>query len=129
MPMMQVALVALNERFGLEGIQRLREADQVDLDAPFHDLTRALLDDRLPRGFDDFAGSMPIGMQRAISAAVRSAVDRGLPVTFAWAPGYDWELSLWDVADTEQTHGGMTVLIRSRYPADRHPLERTAGSA
>lgn len=128
MPMMQVALGALNERFAMRGIERMQSAE-VDLTAPFQELTRELLGDELPPGFDEFAGSMPVGMQAAISAAVRSAVDRGLPVTFAWAPGYDWELALWDVADTEQTHGGMTVLIRSRYPDDAHPLARGATSS
>lgn len=128
MPMMQVAFVHLNERFGRDGIEQLQSA-ALDFDAPFHELTRQLLGDRLPRGFDEFAGSMPLGMQRAIASAVASAVERGLPVTFAWAPAYDWELSLWDVADTEQTHGGMTVVIRSRYPGDVHPLVGSATGA
>lgn len=126
--MMQVALGALNERFAKHAIERVRAVD-VAFDAPFQELTQRLLGDDLPRGFDDFAGSMPVGMQRAIAAAISSAVERGLPVTFAWAPGYDWELALWDVADTEQTHGGMTVLIRSRYPDDPHPLGKSATSA
>lgn len=128
MPMMQVAFCALNERFDKRSIERMQGAD-IAFDQPFQELTRQLLGDDLPRGFDEFAGSMPVGMQRAISAAVSSAVERGLPVTFAWAPGYDWELGLWDVADTEETHGGMTVMIRSRYPDDPHPLgSRTTGS-
>jgi hypothetical protein len=56
-------------------------------------------------------------------SVIRSAVARSMPITFAWAPGYDYELSVWDVADTADTAGGITVLLRSRYPADPHPLE------
>lgn len=94
----------------------------MDLSAAFGELARSFLGADLPLGFDELLDRMPIGLQRAISAAAQTAVDRALPVTFAWAPGYDWELSVWDVADTDQSRGGMTMLIRSRYPADPHPL-------
>ncbi|HEU5083060.1 MAG TPA: hypothetical protein VFU14_06955 [Acidimicrobiales bacterium] len=127
MPMMQVALTGLNERFGKARLHELAGGD-LDLSAPFGELTRTLLGDELPRGFDEFVDTMPAGLQHGLVGALRSALERGLPVTFAWAPGYDWELTLWDVADTADTHGGLTVLIRSRYPGDAHPLGRaTAG--
>lgn len=122
MPMMQVALGGLNRRFDKAGVAQLTQAELGDT-ASFAELTRSLLDEDLPEGFDTFIDSMPVGLQRAIRAAVGSAVERGLPVTFAWAPAYDWEVSIWDVADTTQTHGGMTVVVRSRYPDDTHPLD------
>ena len=121
MPMMQVALHGLNERFGPDGVRELAGAE-LDVSAPCGELARAMLGDRLPAQFDAFAESMPKGLQAAVTGAVRSAVERGMPVTFAWAPGYDWEVSIWDVADTAETHGGTTILIRSRYPDDDHPL-------
>lgn len=122
MPMLQLAVSALNQRFDEEGVRKLAQAG-VDLRRPFGEMARSFLGEDLPPGFDEYVDQMPVGLQRAISAAVQTAVDRRLPVTFAWAPGYDWELSLWDVADTSQTRGGMTVLIRSRYPTDPHPLD------
>jgi hypothetical protein len=117
MPILQVAVSALNQRFDPAGVRELAESG-VDLGQPFGELARLLIGDDLPPGFDEFIEQMPIGLQRAIAAAAQTAVDRLLPVTFAWAPGYDWELSVWDVADTSQTHGGMTMLIRSRFPDD-----------
>jgi len=47
------------------------------------------------------------------------------PLTFAWAPGYDYELAIWHAPDTRETRGGITVLIKSRYPIDKHPLLRS----
>jgi hypothetical protein len=44
------------------------------------------------------------------------------PVTLAWAPGYDFEVTIWQAPDTAETPGGVTVLCKSRYPADPHPL-------
>lgn len=126
--MMQVALSGLNRRFDKAGVARLARAD-FDGSTSFSEMTRSLLEDDLPRGFDAFVDSMPVGLQRAIGAAVGSAIERELPVTFAWAPAYDWEVSIWDVADTAQTHGGMTVLVRSRYPDDTHPLDTGATGA
>ena len=37
------------------------------------------------------------------------------PITFAWAPGYDFEVSIWDY------DCGLTVFVRGRYPSDRRP--------
>lgn len=121
MPMMQVAIPYLNERFGPGRLEELAGM-QLDLDQSFGDLVASVVGRDLPQGFAAFIDTMPIGLQRAIIATAQSAVERQLPVTFAWAPGYDWELSMWDVADTTQTHGGVTMLIRSRYPDDPHPM-------
>jgi|RhiMetdeSRZDD1v2_1073273.scaffolds.fasta_scaffold00126_25 hypothetical protein len=36
-------------------------------------------------------------------------------ITFAWMPGYDYEITVTDVGDTKKTPGGITVFIRSPY--------------
>ena len=46
------------------------------------------------------------------------------PVTFSWTPGYDFELTIWDAPDTGRTRGGITVLLKSRYPGDTRPAPR-----
>jgi hypothetical protein len=60
-----------------------------------------------------------------IRAIMNYAVSTSPPtqITFAWSPGYDYELTIWHAPDTDATSGGITVLIKSRYPADTHPLK------
>jgi hypothetical protein len=74
-----------------------------------------------------YLDSMPEGIQEAIRAVIRSNLQRDnpLPITFAWQPGYDWELTINDVSNTEKTHGGITMIVRSRYPDDPHPMEQS----
>jgi hypothetical protein len=67
----------------------------------------------------------PEGLKEILRAAIRSAINRTppLPVTFSWAPGYDYELNIWEATGTATSPGGMTILMRSRYPADTHPAQ------
>jgi hypothetical protein len=67
-----------------------------------------------------FFMSWPEGLREALQAIVHSALSRTprLPVTFAWAPGYDYELTMYETPGTAEGPGGITILLRSRYPAD-----------
>lgn len=71
----------------------------------------------------EFIQSWPIGLQEAVRAALYSAVTRTprLPVTFAWAPAYDFELNIWEAGAIPDSDGGMSILLRSRYPGDAIP--------
>ena len=59
--------------------------------------------------------ALPAGHQAVIKAALYSAVTRGLPVTLAWAPAFDFSVAVWEVAGTAQSMGGMTLFIRGPY--------------
>lgn len=67
---------------------------------------------------ENYLSRWPAGIQRALIAALHSAVTRQppLPVTISWAPGYDFEIQIWEAAGTPTSRGGMTILLRSRYP-------------
>ena len=67
---------------------------------------------------------IPEGLQEAVRAIIHHALGTTPPthITFAWAPGYDYELSVWQAPDTRTSRGGITILIKSRYPDDEHPL-------
>jgi hypothetical protein len=73
----------------------------------------------------DYLDSIPSGIQEAIRAVIREDLQREnpVPITFAWQPGYDWELTVNDVSDTAKTRGGITMIVRSRYPHDLHPMD------
>ncbi len=69
--------------------------------------------------------AIPRGMQEALRAIIRDNLERevSLAMTFAWAPGYDYELQIWEAPGDDGSKGGITVLLRTRYPSDPHPTE------
>ena len=64
-----------------------------------------------------YINQMPKGIQEAIRGVIYHALSSKPPVqiTFAWAPAYDYEVTVYDVADTKTTRGGITVVVRSPY--------------
>ena len=126
MPRMQTAVTALNVSFGAE---RIGELDPAPF-APGGDGAESLSAALVQSGVDldaatrRYVDGWPSAQQAALRAALHEnlARDGRVPVTFAWAPGYDYELTIWDVRDTTETAGGITVLFKSRYPSDPHPL-------
>ncbi len=62
--------------------------------------------------------AIPDGVTEAFRGALQSAILRGVPVQIGWAPGYDYELSVWESKGTSTTIGAMTVFLRTRYPGD-----------
>jgi hypothetical protein len=108
----------LNQVFGRENIDRFSP----ELLAPGTTLASAAREFKLAVSDREMAylSSLPAGEQEALRAALYSALTRSprLPVTFAWAPGYDYELTVWEVPETKDTEGAMTILVRSPYPKD-----------
>lgn len=129
MPRMQTAVSALNASFGPEGI---RDIDPTPfLAGSGTSLSEALLATGvgIDRATAAYIEGWPSGIQAAVKAVIADNLmrDGTVPITFAWAPGYDFEVSIWDVLDTTETVGGITMLFKSRYPDDTHPL--SAGGA
>ena len=123
MPRMQTAVTALNVAFGAE---RIGDVDPATFTPGDGTLSAAFveagvdLEDETQRYIDGW----PSGIQAAVRATLHENLAREgrVPVTFAWAPGYDFEVTIWDVRDSTETAGGITVLFKSRYPSDPHPL-------
>ena len=130
MPRMQTAVTAMNATFGAD---RIGDLDPAPF-APGGDGEATLSAAFVAAGvdFDEATQRYVDGWPTAIQAAVRATVHENLtragrvPITFAWAPGYDYEVTVWDVRDSTETAGGMTVLFKSRYPSDTHPLAAEA---
>ena len=126
MPRMQTAVSAFNTSFGPARIAE-NDADVLapDSGASFSEaLVRSGVE--LDDATAAFVDRWPTGIQAAVRAVLADNLRREgtVPVTFAWAPGYDFEVSIWDVRDTAETAGGITILFKSRYPDDPHPLDR-----
>ena len=124
MPRMQTAVSAFNSSFGPQGIAEMdASAFAADADLSLSEsFQRAGVE--LEEATAAFVDSWPTGIKAALRAVLHDNLTRSgtVPVTFAWAPGYDFEISIWDVRDTAETAGGITILFKSRYPDDPHPL-------
>jgi hypothetical protein len=125
MPFAQVLCSYLNETFGPGEVdsrleERLRGGEDL---AELAGHLLADVPDRVRGRLVRYLSDMPSAMEAALKGVLVSNLDedKRRPVTFAWAPGYDWEMTVWDVADGE-TRGGITVLVRSRYPDDPSPV-------
>lgn len=112
-----------------ELVARLRDPDQLAL-------LRSLLSDGVSlaeiadqlalvphSGQKDFVDTTPASIQAAILAIAAENLARDEPkqMMFTWAPGYDWELHVWESSSSSISEGGITVQVRSRYPGDTHP--------
>ena len=66
--------------------------------------------------------SMPGSMRESVRSVIYHALTSkpAKPIVFSWAPAYDHELTIWE------TTCGISVLYKSRYPADGAP-KRTDG--
>jgi len=118
MPTFQTMVNRANALFHPDNIDQLdpaRVAPGMSISDPLKDRGIARSDRELA-----YFMSWPESLRDALQAIVRSALSRKprLPVTFAWAPGYDYELTMWEAPGTAESAGGITILLRSRYPAD-----------
>lgn len=70
----------------------------------------------------------PATIMEAQRAVVHANLKREEPygMTFAWVPGYDYEVNVWESPPTDATPGWITVLIKTRYPKDPHPITKQA---
>lgn len=125
MPMLQTVLGELNVHMGREKIREL--AKRKDMFAPGTDPDYGFLMEAHPQlisAWQELLKEMPLGIRTGLRAIIHHALSTSPPtqVTFAWAPNYDYEMTVWQAPDTKTTKGGITVLIKSRYPDDAHPI-------
>ena len=127
MPAMQTTLHGLNASFGPANVgNTAAQQAQFAHGAPYQQSLADLgsSDPVLNRALREYLKKMPGGISETLRSAIHYALGTTPPtnVTFAWAPAYDWEITVWQAPDTAQTKGGITVLVKSRYPDDAHPL-------
>ena len=124
MPVMQTMLHELNHKFGRDQIQAT--AARKDMYAPGQQIVGALIAGGTPLApaFKDYLAQLPGAIHETLRSVIHHALSTTPPthITFAWAPAYDYEITVWQAPDTRHTKGGITLLIKSRYPDDKHPL-------
>ena len=128
MPRHQALVAELNAAFGKDQVAQLVQrrsdfAQSKPLDTALTNLVakRGTVEYRT---FKSYLSKMPGSINEAIRGAIYYALGTTPPtlITFAWAPGYDYEVTVWQAPDTTETRGGITMLLKSRYPDDKHPL-------
>ncbi len=121
MPFYESFFRRLNPIFSDDGIANL-SPDDVDIDA--RDGLRQIATAagiETPAGAEAFFDSVPPAIGASLRAAARAAIQQGKPVTFSWAPAYDFEIHVWESQSIAGSPGGVTIQLRSRYPGDAHP--------
>jgi hypothetical protein len=127
MPAFQTLLSEINDGFGKEQIADLIARREAFAPGCALDVKQFFKEQsKLVKALDKYVKQMPASFREMLRAIIYHALSAkpATRITFAWAPGYDYELTMWDAPDTKATKGGITVLIRSRYPSDAHPLSR-----
>jgi hypothetical protein len=144
MPGYQVALGYLNQIYGDPALLQSSRTDLLALHSPKEDPEEAyqgLIDtaaqllrgggvvDEPIQGVDpstiaNLLGGLPPAIMEAGRAVIYRNLQREVPfgMTFAWAPAYDNEITVWESPPTNISPGWITVLIKGRYPADEHPV-------
>jgi hypothetical protein len=125
MPHLQTALGNLNVAFAHDNLAKL--AQHREAFAPGKPLAAGIVVDEkmaLQPYWKKYLSEIPPAMQEALRAIIYQALSTTPPtqITFAWAAGYDFELSVWQAPDTKTSKGGITILLKSRYPDDKHPI-------
>ncbi len=116
MPQLVALAAALNDKFAPDKIQAVDPAtlaSESDLFSAIEALGIDLSDNE-----KTFLEAVPDGQKQAIQGALQSAAARNTPVMFAWVPGYDFELRLFEARE----NGGatsMTMIFSSPYLRSR----------
>jgi hypothetical protein len=127
MPALQSVAVEINHAFSKREINKLVAIREKF--APGKPLDTSMFVKKgtpLYKAWSEYVSSLPESFQDMLRGVIYHALSTkpATQITFAWAPGYDYELSMWHAPDTRATKGGITVLIKSRYPSDTHPLSK-----
>lgn len=133
MPGLQTTTGYLNEAFNRGHIQDL--VARRDVFAPGHRLSAGLKlvlkgHPGLFKFLLPYIEELPASFQETLRNLAFFALSTKPPttITFSWTPAYDFELTIWDAPDAGRTRGGITVLLKSRYPGDAHPVPQRAAA-
>ena len=125
MPHLQTVLGTLNNAFSKDNIPKL--VKQREAFCPGKPIGAGIIVNAkmaLHADWIKYLDRIPGSIQETIRSVIYYSLGTTPPtqITFAWAPGYDYEVTIWQASDTRTSRGGITVLLKSRYPDDKHPL-------
>ena len=124
MPMFRVLLDHLDRKFNSDHIKET--AEQAGVFAPGKPLDAGFLvkaDTPHFKTFQGYLDKLPGSIRETLRGVMYYSLTSkpAVPINFAWAPAYDFEVTVWEFGC------GITVLLKTRYPADQTP-NRTDGA-
>lgn len=65
-----------------------------------------------------FMAAMPGSMRETLRTVIHYALTSDPPMllNFSWAPGYDFEMTIWEIPEPAPARSAITILLKSRYP-------------
>ncbi|MDE2361195.1 MAG: hypothetical protein KGM42_00845 [Hyphomicrobiales bacterium] len=124
MPGLQTIVNEMNVIFGARNVRELSKRRELfALDKPLGSAGVVVgKEDVQYNLWQKYLAGLPPAIQKTIQAVVYLALDPAAPrtINWSWAPGYDYEITVWDVPDNSVTNtpGGITLLIKSPYPKE-----------
>ena len=111
MPALQTGMSKLNASFGPDEIGKFAAANARSF-APGGKIEAGLLTPPgtvLHRALGTYLDTLPGAFHETLRGILHYALNAEppIPVTFAWAPGYDFELNIWQAPDAPETRGGI----------------------
>jgi hypothetical protein len=81
-------------------------------------LANVLQDEELKYLLNAYIGMLPGSFQESLRSIIHYALsqDPQVLLNFAWAPGYDFEMSIWEMVEPAPAQNGITILLKGRYP-------------
>lgn len=128
MPYMQGVVEELNDAGRLESVQQRspEEWDEVFGGEPLArtvvEVIEAVVGHACDPGLGEYIEAWPPALGQALLAAFHDAVRSQQRVSVIWAPGYDFEVRMWQAPGGEtpggETPGGLIIEFRGPYPSD-----------
>jgi hypothetical protein len=61
---------------------------------------------------------LPGSMRESLRSIIHYALtqDPQVLLNFAWAPSYDFEMTIWEMVEPAPAQSGVTILLKGRYP-------------
>jgi hypothetical protein len=65
-----------------------------------------------------YVAMMPRGFQESLRAILYYALssEPRVLLNFSWSPGYDFEMTIWEMVEKAPLHSGITIALKGRYP-------------
>ena len=126
MPAYQRMLGRANRHFNVEAIGETREIIGETMADP--DTTLSSIAQQLGIAVTDGEVAQLDNLPPGITAALRGVLsdnfgrDEPWEVQFVWEPSYDYRLTVHEAGPSSISHGGISIILGTRYPDDALPV-------
>ncbi len=126
MPMIASVMRVINRRFDYDEIGPFSQ--NAALFAPGAKLdvgALSLPSSKITKAFQAYVDQFPKGLQEVLRGSIYYALSAKppIPISFAWAPGYSFELAIWE------PECGLTIMLKGPMPKELKAGKKQAAAA